>query len=358
MQENYRSTAETLKLNEGAEKLLISDLLDKSRSLPAGEPFTYGATPLDRMTTLQQQLELALSLQELTYRDIPEDVPIEIIDYVHTTFATRFHGRGEANEENNMTSLLPSDQFGEDEQAMFRRADLGQASPSELLVTRNLKGIRSVELACLTHPYGKRIDPLLYEMRESVRQHVELLHGTYIENPDTRYRVKEIVGYVKGEEKLDKGVLMTRKRTIGVMPDGTVIRERSSFVLRLDDRSPLTKAELTRLNEVDLSKPHWQDELVSAADLDTVASMLLEMDEYSLAIPVSTTIYAFNAETAEAVTRNEADKAAKRKARFAIEHPILAAAMNENHTPLRIAEFRGEMYYNGPTEPSDEPADI
>jgi hypothetical protein len=351
MQENYLPSAETLKLNEGAEKLLISDLLEQSSLLPSGEPFTYGATPLDRMTTLQQQLELALSLQELTYRDIPEDVPIEIIDYVHTTFATRFHGRGEANEENYMTSLQSSEDFGDEEQAMFRRAELGKASPSELLVTRNLKGIRSVELACLTHPYGKRIDPLLNEMRESVRQHVELLHGTYIENPDTRYRVKEVVGYVKGEEKLDKGVLMTRKRTIGEMPDGTVIRERSSFVLRLDGQSPLTETELSRLNDVNLSKPHWQDELVTTANLDTVASMLLEMDEYSLAIPVSTTIYAFNAETTEAVARNEAHKAAKRKAQFAKEHPILAAAMDENHTPLRVVEYRGEMYYNGPIEP-------
>jgi hypothetical protein len=326
----------------------------KAKELPCGEPMTYGATPLDRMTTLQQQLELAINLQELTYRDIPDDVPLEIIDYVHSTFVSRFHSRGEANEENYMTSLSKGEEYDQDVQAMFERGEHGKASASELLLTRYLRGIRSVELACLTHPYGKRIDPLLAEMRSTVQQHAELLGGVYFDEPETRYRVKEILSFDNGEKRFDKGLLMTRKRTLGYMPDGTVIRERSSFVLRLDNQSPFTEAEIEALSNVDLSRPDWQDELVKVGNLNNVVAMLLEMDEYSLAIPISTTIYAYNLETARVIEERNAKELARRRAKFAREHPFLSAAM-KLELNNKVTEERNGMYYVGPSEPPAEP---
>jgi len=363
MREKEFVQKESSEMRKSTELFDFSAFLNKANQLPHGEPITYGATPLDRVTTLNQQLSLAVDLQELTYRDIPDDVPMEIIDYVHTTFATRFHSRAEANEENYMTALNSESVFSLEVLEMFRRGELGQATPSELLLTRELRGIRSVELACLTHPYGKRITDtpyeknMLTEMREVVQEHVELLGGVYYDEPETRYRVKEIVGYEKGEEKLDKAVLMTRKRTIGEMPDGTIIRERSSFVLRLDDGSPFTKEDIEFLNSIDISEDGWQDALVKAGKLDEVAKVLLLNDEFSLAIPISTTIYAYNSETAEAIEARDARLLAERKAAFAKEHPILAAAMNnvtDNARLHRVAEFRGDIFYVGPTTPSNE----
>ncbi len=321
------------------------------KELPSGEPMTYGATPLDRMTTLQQQLELAVNLQELTYRDIPDDVPLEIIDYVHSTFLARFHSRGEANEENYITALYTGEEYDARVQEMFVRGEQALASPGELLLIRHLKGIRSIELACLTHPYGERIDPLLPQMRHTVRQHVESLEGDYYDDPPTRYRVKEIVGYAPGEERFDKALLMTRKRILGSMPDGTIIRERSSFVLRLDEASPFTEHERLMLSSVDLTKPGWQDDLVKAASLDQVAATLLEMDEYSLAIPISTTIYAYNPETAALVEERDVLKRKKKRIDFATHYPYFGATFPEFKD--KVVRDQDGMYYVGPIEQDD-----
>lgn len=342
-----------------AKAIDLAAFFDEAELLQRGTPLTWGATPLDRMNTLQQQLELVVTLQELTYRDIPDDVDMETVNYVHTTFTSRFHGRAEANEENYMTALNASDDtFSPEVLSMFKRGEQGHASPAELLLTRQLKGIRSVELACLTHPYGKRIDELLEKMRETVRSQVESMGGSYYENPETRYRVKEIIGYEKGKEEFDKGVLMTRKRTLGIMPDGTIIRERSSFVLRLDDVMPLTATERKDLRGVDLSQPDWQDTLVKAGNLDEIADLLLVMNEYSLAIPIATTIYAYNPETARLVEERKAARLAERKALFTETYPILAAAMCGQENKLRVAEFRGGMFYSGPKIQSDEPVEL
>lgn len=344
---------------------LINDAIDYDTffnevgKFQRSDPLTWGATPLDRVSTLHQQLDLVVSLQELTYRDIPDDVDMEMIDFVHTTFASRFHGRGEANEENYMTALNPCDViFSPSIIEMFKHGENGHASPAELLLTRQLKGIRSVELACLTHPYGKRIEELLEEMREAVQVQVEFMGGSYYEEPETRYRVKEIIGYEKGKEKLDKGVLMTRKRTLGIMPDGTIIKERSSFVLRLDEATPLTAAERKACEDVDLSQLGWQRKLVVVAKLDEMAGTLMEMNEYSLAIPIATTIYAYNPETARLVEERKEKESAERKALFAKNHPIIAAAMAGNENKLRVTEFRGGMFYSGPAERSEESVDL
>ena len=52
----------------------FSAFLAASHELPKGEPNTYGATPLDRMVTLQQQLELARELQAI----LPKSLLISI----------------------------------------------------------------------------------------------------------------------------------------------------------------------------------------------------------------------------------------------------------------------------------------
>ena len=359
MHEKQLSRIENPEMQKSTELYDLSTFFDDIKAFDKGDPLTWGATPLDRMSTLQQQLELVIDLQEFTYRHIPDDIDMEIIDFVHTTFAARFHGRAEANEENYMTSLNATDAvFSPEIIEMFIRGEHGHALPAELLLIRELKGIRSVELACLTHPYGTRIEEYLEVMRKSVKDQVEFMGGSYYDEPETRYRVKEIIGYAKGEEKFDKGVLMTRKRTLGVMPDGTIIRERSSFVLRLDDIMPVTDEERKALESVDLKSEDWQDELVRVGKLDLLADILTKMNEYSLAIPIATTIYAYNPNTALLIEERDARKLAEDKALFAKEYPIIAAAMNSDEERLRVAEFHGDMLYFGPAEGSEEPIEL
>lgn len=359
MQETELTLIGNPEMHKSTELYDLSTFFEDVKTFAKGDPLTWGATPLDRMSTLQQQLKLVIDLQEFTYRDIPDDIDMEIIDFVHTTFAARFHGRAEANEENYMTSLNATDAvFSPEVIEMFIRAEHGHALPAELLLTRELKGIRSVELACLTHPYGKRINEHLEVMRNSVKEQVEFMGGSYYDEPETRYRVKEIIGYDKDEEKFDKGLLMTRKRTMGMMPDGTIIRERSSFVLRLDDAMPITDEEREALGSVDLKSKDWQDELVKVGKLDILADTLMKMNEYSLAIPIATTIYAYNPNTALLIEERDARKLAEDKALFAKEYPIIAAAMNSDEERLRVAEFHGDMLYFGPAEGSEEPVEL
>jgi hypothetical protein len=143
-----------------------------------------------------------------------------------------------------------------------------------------------------------------------------------------------------------------------MMPDGTIIRERSSFVLRLDDAMPITDEEREALGSVDLKSKDWQDELVKVGKLDILADTLMKMNEYSLAIPIATTIYAYNPNTAQLIKERDARKLAEEKAQFAKEYPIIAAAMNSDEKSLRVAEFRGDMFYFGPAEASEEPVDL
>jgi len=335
-------------MHKSTESYDASTFFDDIKAFHKGEPLTYGATPLDRMTTLQQQFELLDAFRPLTTHNIPDDIPMEIIGYVHTTLPSRFHSRGEANEDNYVTALYSNSEFSLEEREMFKRGELGQASPSELLLIRQLKGIRSVELACLTHPYGEDRIKMLPEMREVVREHVEFMGGTYEENPENRYRVKEIIGYEKGHEQFDKGVLMTRKRTIGRMPDGTIIRERSSFVLRLDDEMPIMQSEREALGDVDLSAPDWQDNLVKAGKLDEIADVLLEMDEFSYAIPISSTIYAFNPEIARIIKERDEDTTAKKHIAFADEFPEIAAVMQLKPSANHITRNENNMLFVGP----------
>jgi len=338
--------------------LYIDNLLAASERIPHGEPLTFGATPLDRIRTLKQQLDLGVSLQAFTMNGLPDDVPLPTIDYVHRTFMKRFHGRSEANEENYMTALHTKEEFTDDPTllAMIDRGELGHASPTELLIIRQLLGIRSVELACLTHPYGGDRIKMLPTMREAVREHVEMFGGNYCDEPETRYRVKEVIGLDEGDDSFRNGLLMTRKRTLATLYDGTVIRERSSFVLRTDENSLLTADDIDALKSVDLKSPTHEDQLVTAAHLDEMVSMLLDMDEHSLAIPIATTIYAFNPETAEKIRERDQALLEARRAEFMKQYPMIAAAMNGARahaatTPDKVFEIEdGGILYVGPKQ--------
>lgn len=315
--------------------------------LPCGTPETYGATPLNHMLAYEQQSKIKAYIQDLVDNDVPEAIPAEIAEFIGTTFAVRFHHRSHANHENYLTALRPKSDFVHDPRMidMIGRAEMGHASPAELLIVRKCMGIRSIELACVSHPYGKRIDHLSM-MRSAVREAVELMGGTYFEHPETRYRVKGSleIGVPLDRATFDTGFFMTRKRTLGVMNDGTIIRERTSFALRTDTAEAVPPVALEAVRQVGAPESYddkeWQDAVVRAGKLDIIAATLMEADEFSLAIPISTTIYAYNKETADtirAIQKKERKKERKKDKRerevsTPVLHKVLQAVKNGSFT--------------------------
>lgn len=316
--------AEKSELLPGFSSLPYGELFDSPTNfltyiaqLPKGEAETYGATPLNRPRTLEDQLELELTLRRRTY-EIPKGISVELADQIQQTFAARFHSRGEANDENYQTSLSDGSDYlhilGVAE--LFEKGELGTASPAELLVIRKLKGIRSVELACLTHPY--QIDGTLEEMRGAVKKSVEDLGGTYNENPEKIYKVKDV--FKDRETGKVLGYLMTRKRVLGLMPDGTEIRERSSFVLQISHDSLVEQYGQEMAGALDNL-----DSISGLLGLDVIADVSLDLDMFGKAIPISSTIYAFSREDTEKINQRAAEKKKIEQEIFAKDYPFLYA---------------------------------
>lgn len=289
----------------------------------------FAPTPLNRELTFESQLQLSLDLRKLTYglpESAPRTTPKEVWSYIHESFFHRFYGRAAANEENFLTALATVDDnvFDKDVREMIRRGEAGTASPQELLLVRELLQIRSVELACLTHTYGEGIYPHLEEMRDYVKTAVQQMGGYLYDEPTERYRAKEFVLNMERQPDYTIGILMTRKRELGIMPDGTIIKERSSFVLRSDC---LTDAEIAALETVDLDAEDWQDRMVQVGGLAEKIKVLLDEDDFELAIPMSTTIYAHNPKTEQLVRERLEQQKDQRREAFAEQYPHLAAAI-------------------------------
>lgn len=338
----------------------LPELLELTSLIPRGEPETFGATPLDKLSTIKQQNDLLTLLLHQTYR-IPDGVSLEIADYVHDTFRDRFYSRLNANDENYTTSLLEKSHYADNPEIieLIQRGETGHASPFELLITQKLLGVRSVELACLTHPYGERIE-MLGEMRRVVDESVYLMGGETLSDELPWYRIKDVilnsvpreewasVFSLSNRERLEiadeyggvAGLLVTRKRDLGRMPDGTLIRERSSFVLRAD--AVITRSDFEALLDVDADI--WDDTALEASRLDERIAELMAQDQHNVAIPIASTIYAFNKDIAKLVYR-------QRSLRPSRENHINIEQAEQELENLRqahhVEDFDG-MLYIGP----------
>jgi hypothetical protein len=324
---------------------LDAKLLTEINQAPRGNAFTHGATPLDKLISMGSQEEVIARLLE--YASVyPDHIPKRISRYAHRTLYKRFLGRADANDENFTTRVI------QDYEAvlepylieMVERAKRGNASPAELLVVRDVLGIRSIELACLTHTFGEARVPYatmgdaLEDMRGTVRYAVEILDGTYYDEPEnTRFRIKEAIGDAPGLEAPEDtpGLLMTRKRDLGELPDRTVVRERSSFILRIDPESKfyrmfgpeaIEKLKSTRL------LPGKEQEL-ALEEFEPVIAALIALNDFEEAVPISSTIFAFNEETTLVVEK------AVEKRRLELE------ALKEAHDPVVEEYLMSEQYW-------------
>ena len=289
------------------------EVLDSIRFIPRGEPDTFGATPLDCQATSSQQIQLLERLQKLVDKDVDVSIPASIREYMKDTLSMRFWGRATANYDKYATALRTADEFIDepDAYAMIVDSLIGHASPAELLLVSEMLGTSGIELGCASIPYGKRIEEVS-AMRAAVRTSVEALGGTPLEDQPLRYIVRGIMNAPMWQSEQIEGFLMTRKRNIGIMPDGTIIRERTSFILRADIAGTIPESNIAAIQALDPEAPNWRADVVTAGGLDEIATDLLEADEFTLAIPVSCTIYAFNeAREAEIIRRKKAKRDAQ-----------------------------------------------
>jgi len=316
-------------------EIVVTDgLIDNANSAERGDVFTHGATPLDRVHNAFQQYIARFKLLKLSTEDITPGIPSEITQKIPAIFERRFDARAIANEENFLTALMYDDMDSFDPRIieMIDRGRTGHASPAELLLIRSVMGIRSIELGCLTHPYGKNIKEYLDGMREAVETGVDILGGEMFDEPDVQYSAKE---WILDKDNVNKGVgiLMTRKRTIGMLPDGTMIRERSSFILRTDSRSGFDPELLAKLRKIpDDDDDAWKEAMMQLGNLAETAHDLLESDAFDIAIPISTTAYAFNPETAfdvmkKSETKKKIDQR-RRDEKLRHDSPFLHAFLN------------------------------
>jgi hypothetical protein len=101
---------------------------------------------------------------------------------------------------------------------------------------------------------------------------------------------------------------------IGTLPDGTYVKERSSFVVILD-RLPAGYAEAIRsipthsMDDKQVAQM-WPNRVRRAkGDFYTIVPDLLSHDQFDVAVPISTTVVAFNDTLAEKLLSEEAKHA-------------------------------------------------
>jgi hypothetical protein len=290
----------------------VKDALEFFSMNETSTALEWGASPLNafhdpELWESQEQVKRELEERTLFVPDSLTDIPDDIQEYVNSSFVVRFTNRLMANYDNFSLRLVKSyEEFSQDDQealvTLEERAIRGKASPAELLYFRQLTGIASIELGCLTHPYGNSIE-LLDEMRASVTEAATMLGGELLDTPDVLAVKQADNVYLRQPEAFVKdSILMTRKRDLAELPDGSIVRERSSFVVRIDEQSGFSQRRAQSIRKIPLfANPNWRKHLAIAGDLDNTVPPFLESNDFKVAIPLSTTIYAFNRGTEEEV---------------------------------------------------------
>lgn len=298
------------------------------------DSLNWGATPLNTYYNKELRCQQDKVRDELEARS--KEVPPEV-GYVHPSiqrhvtqnFMARFSGRTMANFDHFSRRLHTAEgKFNEKQNELLEKAIWGHATPAELLRVRADYGIASIELGCLTHPYGVLTDQdKLDEMRSSVREAILLLGGELsITDPETLeamgsveegldgrdvFAVKQADNTFETSQPADYAkrlVLVTRKRMHGRLPDGTVVCERSSFDLDIGEGSKFDAKAAKRMRGIKLT--HIDEKLAmkmmtEAAELPEHLPNLIAQREFSTVVPLSTTVYGFNKRTLTRIVEHE-----------------------------------------------------
>lgn len=285
--------------------------LDIYRENPIGTPETWGAVPLLTSPEVQaQQNAIHAQLAELFLpKNIPHYISSNLASYIENTHLSRVQHRESKNRDSyNFRGNFdfPAPPF--ETMDVFIRGQNGLASPAELLYLQQYWQMPSIELASLTHPYGQRLYPCITEMRDATRAAIGMHGGVVFE--DAQIQMDYTDYEVKGADNMHdmtraEGLHMTRKRTLGLLPDHSYVVERSSFIVRLD-ALPEKYAEAIRAIPFKNNKNWARQVLRRAEKFYEVVPDLLDQDSWEVAVPLSTTIVSMNDELSLKLTSEEA----------------------------------------------------
>lgn len=296
---------------------------------PYSTSLDWGATPLNTYhdpALINQQEQVRDKLEQRSLEVPPEvgEIPPEIQRYVAQNFMSRFNGRTMANIDNFSRRLRSNlAEFDMQDRMVLTKAMWGQANPAELLHVRCAFGMASVELGCLSHPYGVLTDQdKLDDMRDSVRGAISLFGGELAikETDETTGGFEDLEEGLDGRDvfaikradntqysgdqmhHLQKVFLVTRKRNLGLLPDGSIIRERSSFIVRIDEDSKYDQEIAAKMRKVRLTyNERAMERLARISEIDRLLPPMIANREFGTVIPLSTTVYAFNRLTDERI---------------------------------------------------------
>ena len=288
-----------------------------SRATLRGDHLTWGHTPF---YSSPEQFEVYTKLIDRIVNSAPEETPAEIQDYVLMHFMSRFYKRQDRNNQSYEDRLNYYGALSEMSLSALDSALAGDCvRPVDLLVLRDELGMPSIELARLTHPYGKDMD-LLPEMQTAVGYAVETLGGEICLGDECiTYGVDGAHVRNTSSGNAEVGFLVKRKKLVGVLPDKTRIIERSSYFLRIDNDSRLDQVIAQSMRNVVTQTmsgnvvenmyvlnicetKDWQTKLMESGNLNELMPLLLKGGDFNdVAIPLSTTIYAYNPDCVEAV---------------------------------------------------------
>ncbi|MDB5180187.1 MAG: hypothetical protein JWN12_819 [Candidatus Saccharibacteria bacterium] len=311
-----------------SEQKILADLARISTN-SIGEPLTWGATPLVSTWEIKiQQDDVKAEINKLFSRkNTPEYVSPELAQYIEILNMSRTANR----ETHNLESFayrekadlndLPGEVL-----EVIDRAARGFASPAELLFIQDLLGVPTIELASLTHPYGRERIKLLKEMRPAVNNAITLMGGALVRGIKPTFKIKGAQDL--RNPKKNGAIHMTRETPFGELPSGVKVMERSSFVVILD-QLPSEQAEVIRSIPYENNK-NWADSLGYRGGLYKLAPELLNNDDYEKAAPVSTTIVASNEALQAKLLSKEAVKEAHKNAREKQQQVLLGSVATKN----------------------------
>lgn len=297
------------------------EIINDSRSELRGDHLTWGHTPFKPDAEQNQVYNRLLDRIEAQK---PSSVPDVVREYINLHFMSRFHSRQARNSTSLHDSLNPDAPLPDELEAAFEYALDGECiRPVDLLDLSMRRGMPSVEMGRCSHFWGLNMEPI-NEMRSAVEYAITSLGGEVLEGDE--YTVYSPDGnHVRSvdSDQPNIGFLVKRKRTVGVMPDGTIIIERTSFFLRVDNESSLDQDIIDAVRNVvtqtwsdspetangnapyhltpDLDpamtmfeETGWLDRIASSCDLNVLMPVLLGNGRTDIAIPLSTTVYCFN----------------------------------------------------------------
>jgi len=223
----------------------------------------------------------------------PPFVSDALADFVEQTYLSREANRAVENSESYDESLHILADLDLDLKLKLEKAELGRAKPSEILELIDELGMDSAELARLTHIYGYRLE-YQQAMREHVKAAIWSKDGEVYDEPEVKYAISSFDVSFDEQGRLSRpiAIAMNRKTAVGRV-GGTVIYERTTFILRIDQGSDINQDLARYIRLLDSRDP-----AVIMADSRFIAEVerLLNPGDLESVIPMSTTIYACNSE--------------------------------------------------------------